>query len=189
MLRPVLKELANDLETWFETERIPVCDRDRRVALDMRFVGQNHELRVPLPDASANSLPSIPRLKDMFVSEHRRCYGYANADDQVEIINVRLTGLGRRRRNFAGERDRSRREPERPRPVTVRPVYFDAAAGSPVDTPIFDRETLAPGQGFTGPAVIRQLDSTTLLGHGDSLKVDEHRNLVIDVLQQGRRRP
>ncbi len=188
-LRPVLKELANELEDWFEAERIPGCDRDRRVALDMRFVGQNHELRVPLPGASADSLPSMPRLKDMFLSEHRRCYGYANAEEQVEVINVRLTGLGRKRRKLTGEGERSRCAPEHPRPVTVRPVYFGAAAGSPVDTPVFDRETLAPGQGFTGPAVIRQLDSTTLLGHGDELRVDEQRNLVIDVSQQGRRRP
>ena len=121
-LRPVLKELADDLETWFEAERIPGCDRGRRVALDMRFVGQNHELRVPLPDATANSLPSIPRLKDMFLSEHRRCYGYANAEDQVEVINV----PGYRSRTKAPE-IRSRR-----RTVGVRagkPASGDCAAG------------------------------------------------------------
>ena len=91
-LRPVLQEMANDLESWFEAERIPGCDRDSRIALDMRFVGQNHELRVPLPDATVDSAPSGSRLSDMFLAEHQRCYGYANADDHVEIINVRLTG-------------------------------------------------------------------------------------------------
>ena len=188
-LRPVLQELAKDLDSWFEAERIPGCDRDRRIALDMRFVGQNHELRVPLPDATVDSAPSGSRLSDMFLAEHRRCYGYANADDHVEIINVRLTGLGRRRREFSSEGERSMRDAEVPRPATVRPVLFDIASGSPTDTPVFARGALAPGQEFTGPAVIRQLDSTTVLGPGDSLLVDECRNLVIDVSQQGSRQP
>ena len=188
-LRPVLKELAKDLDAWFEAERIPGCDRDRRIALDLRFVGQNHELRVPLPDAIVNSAPSGSSLSDMFLEEHRRCYGYANAGDQVEIINVRLTGLGRRRRKFAREGEQSRRDTGNPRPATVRPVLFDIAADTPADTPVFERKTLAPGHGLTGPAIIRQLDSTTVLGPGDALLVDEHRNLVIDVSQQGRRHP
>ncbi len=186
-LRPVLQELAKDLDAWFEAERIPDSDRNRRVALDMRFVGQNHELRVPLHDAIVDSAPSGSRLSDMFLAEHRRCYGYANAGDQVEIINVRLTGVGRRRRDSAGAGERSKRDPESPRPATARPVIFYIEAGTPADTPVFERETLVPGHGLTGPAIIRQLDSTTVLGPGDSLLVDEHCNLVIDVSRQGRR--
>ncbi|MDE2915137.1 MAG: hydantoinase/oxoprolinase family protein [Paracoccaceae bacterium] len=180
-LRPVLEGLAKDLDDWFEAERIPGCDRDCQIALDMRFVGQNHELRVPLPDASVDSVPSGSRLTDMFLTEHRRCYGYANADDRIEIINVRLTGFGRRRRDSSRERKRSNRDLKCPRPVTVRPVLFDIATDTPADTPVFDRDVLEPGQWLRGPAVVRQLDSTTILGPGDILLVDEHRNLVIDV--------
>ena len=179
----VLAKLARELAGWYENERIAVVDRDQLIALDMRYVGQNYELRVPLPDATIHSLPSADTLKRMFYAEHERSYGYANAGDDIEIVNIRLTGIGRRRSARAA--DNPNRKVGMPEPVATRAVYFEAHA--PRDTPIFHRRDLVHGHSLEGPAIIGQLDSTTVLGIGDSLTVDENRNLIVNVAPQGRR--
>ena len=51
----------------------------------------------------------------------------------------------------------------------------------PQDTPVYDRATLLPGDTIAGPAVIEQLDSTTLLFPGDRAAVDPYLNLIVDI--------
>jgi N-methylhydantoinase A len=58
-------------------------------------------------------------------------------------------------------------------------VWFDGEAA--IDTPVFDRAGLAPGHRFTGPAVVDQLDSTTLVHPGDRVRIDDALNLIIEV--------
>lgn len=179
---PVLGELADELAGWYESERIPECDRELQIALDMRYVGQNHELRVPQPGSSVASLPPGETLRDRFFAEHQRSYGYANAEDDIEIINVRVTGIGWRK-VAGGVTDNWRRDvasatgKSTPPALAFRAVHFNANA--PTDTPVFRRGDLAPGDDLVGPAIIGQLDSTTVLGIGDALSVDDHGNLII----------
>ena len=181
---PVLEEMAAELANWYKSERIPERDRDLQISLDMRYVGQNHELRVPQRDSSIVSLPSGEVLRDRFFAEHQRSYGYANADDDIEIINIRVTGIGRRHM-ASGIADNRRRDGAvasgtgSPRALTFRAVHF--RADTPTDTPVFRRGDLAPGDDLVGPAIIGQLDSTTVLGIGDALSVDQHGNLSIRV--------
>ena len=60
-----------------------------------------------------------------------------------------------------------------------RPVWFDGEA--PLDTPVYDRAKLLPGQTLAGPAVIEQLDATTVLGPGDHCQVDGAGNLIVEL--------
>ncbi|MDE0308117.1 MAG: hydantoinase/oxoprolinase family protein [Albidovulum sp.] len=183
--RVALEALAAELAGWFERERIPESEREQRIAFDMRFVGQNYELRVPLPDANMSMLPGSDSLKAMFLAEHRRSYGFANAGDDIEIVNVRLTGIGHRRNEISTGEDRP--AAGSPEPYTLRPVYFES--GGPTGAPVFHRRDLAPGHRISGPAIISQLDSTTLVGIGDSLLVDRHCNLIIDIAPHRREMP
>ena len=174
-----LGDLMAEQGEWFERERIPEGERDQRIAFDMRFFGQNYELRVPLPNSGAGMLPDSDSLESMFLAEHRRSYGFANAGDEIEIVNIRLTGIGHRRNRIsAGEAQPAAGSPE---PHSFRPVYFKP--GEPTDTPIFHRRALVPGHRIAGPAIIGQLDSTTVVGIGDSLNVDRHSNLIIEIAQ------
>ncbi len=181
---PVLAEMAEGLAGWYENARVQACDRDQLIALDMRFVGQNYELRVPLPDATIHALPPAETLRNTFLGEHERSYGYSNAGDDIEIVNIRLTGIGRRRSARPGGSDRL--AIGTPEPVALRPVFFHAHA--PTETPVFHRRDLAPGHALEGPVIIGQLDSTTVLGAGDSLTVDRSRNMIINVAPHGKQR-
>jgi N-methylhydantoinase A len=58
-------------------------------------------------------------------------------------------------------------------------VHFDASG--PVETPVFERDSLLPGQRIRGPAIIEQLDATTVVGAADAVRVDAASNLLLEV--------
>ncbi|MDE0346437.1 MAG: hydantoinase/oxoprolinase family protein [Boseongicola sp.] len=174
---PVLAKLEQELLNWYDSERITEAERERQITLDMRYVGQNYELRVHQPGSTVRSLPQSDALKATFFSEHQRSYGYHNDGDEIEIVNVRLTGIGRRRIAFSG--DKMKKETREPKPASRQLVWF--SGNEPEETDIYLRAELAPGHGIDGPAIIRQLDSTTVLAQGDRASVDRHLNLEIEV--------
>jgi len=108
---------------------------------------------------------------------HTKVYGYAQRDSRMEIVNLRLTTLatmprprleataGRGSRNSDGAK------------VAMRDVYFH---NEPVKTNIYDRSRLNPGDVIEGPAVVEQLDSTTLIWPGQTSSVDMYNNLLLE---------
>ena len=180
-LAAAVAELAGRAEDWFREEAVPDADREVELVFDARYVGQNFELRVPVaagPPTVLDGLPgsgSIAGITARFFEVHDVAYGYHNPDDPVEVVNVRLTAFGRTRRDAAVGGAAGPAAP--PVPDEVRPVWFDPHA--PVDTPVFDRSRLRPGAEITGPAVVEQLDATTVVHPGDRARVDTHANLTI----------
>ena len=179
-IRTHMAELAGDAERWFEAERASAGARALHLSLDMRYVGQNFELRVPIGRAAAGRLPPMPSaagLRRRFYTVHARHYGFHSDADPVEIINIRLTA------SAALSRLRERRATGRDRHAAAasehRLVWF--GGGRPVRTPVHERAALAAGRRLAGPAIIEQLDSTTVLYPGDRLRVDDALNLCIEV--------
>lgn len=166
-----LRQQAAD---WFAAEGISDDRRDLMLSLDMRYVGQNFELSVSV-DALATSFPAAD-IKARFFEAHEMNYGYFSPDDPVEIVNFRLTAVGRLPRPDPATPTESAQTPV---PVGERAVYFDA--GAPVATALYERDDLQPGMRIAGPAVIDQLDSTTLVFPGDTARVDGARNLIIEL--------
>jgi N-methylhydantoinase A/oxoprolinase/acetone carboxylase beta subunit len=94
----------------------------------------------------------------------------------MEIVNLRLTALARMPRPRL-EASQNGRRPGSPAEATTRAVYFH---GEPAATSIYDRATLEPGDVVEGPAVIEQLDSTTLVWPNQTASVDAYGNLVLE---------
>jgi N-methylhydantoinase A len=92
-------------------------------------------------------------------------------------VNFRLIAVGKLRQPAArpGEPRRS----DNAEPASRRAVWFAADAAQ--DTPVYDRVTLLPGDTIAGPAVIEQLDATTLLFPGDRATVDLYLNLIVEI--------
>jgi N-methylhydantoinase A len=172
--------LMTEAEQWFVEEDVASDRQDLRLSFDMRYVGQNYELNVivdGIADAkSAQASLDSGDLKKRFFTAHEMNYGYFNPDDAVEIVNFRLTARGRlpRPRQTQAESAHSA-----PAPVGNRAVYFDGEAA--VDAALFDRGQLLPGHEIAGPAVVDQLDSTTLVYPGDTARVDGANNLIIEL--------
>jgi len=176
----ILAALHAQALRWFEEERIPADRRYLRVSLDMRYLGQNFELSVPLAGSAGDAmppLPAAPALRRMFFEAHERTYGYHNTEDAVQILNCRLVAGGRRHREHAVRA--APRSAAAGGPSGRRPVWFGFA--EPVDAPIYRREHLVVGQEIKGPAVVEQMDTTTLVFPGDVLRVDPHLNLLMEI--------
>jgi N-methylhydantoinase A len=145
----------------------------------MRYAGQNYDLQVALPVDDAHgpvALPDPAALRALFFEAHERTYGFFNPEDDVLVTAVRLRASGAL--PSPGLPPVPEGASRTPAPRTRRPVHFDALAA--VDTPIYDRATMAPGAEIRGPAVIDQFDATTLVFPGWTARVDGALNIVID---------
>ncbi len=171
-IRTQLDELIDEASRWFGREGIGERNQQStQIRLDMRYVGQNFELAVVI-DNPANVSPES--LQEQFFREHERSYGYFNPDDPVEVVNARLTAMASLESD--GDQGRLRRsDPASPR--GTREVWFDDSGASTAQQWL--RDDLVPGQRIDGPAVVDQLDATTLIYPTDSGVVDDFGNLVI----------
>jgi N-methylhydantoinase A len=142
--------------------------------LDMRYVGQWRSLGIAVPPGNID----LAQLVRAFHSEHDAAYSFSRLSSPVEIYRIAVRAVGR-----VPKPRLPQREPdpgaELPRPTATREVHFDDVA---LETPVYSRDELGPGLSLSGPAIVEQLDSTTLVPPGARLTVDEHFNLVIKVV-------
>ena len=146
-----------------------------RVA-DVRYLGQGFELEVPVSNGRLDA-SQVGEMVERFHHAHKGRYGYDDPEHPVEIVNLRLIAAAQLPRPHL---------PEAPLNGVVNPtgaldrrleVYFN---GRFLSAASFDREKLNPGDSVEGPAVIQQLDSTTLVSPGQRASVDSYRNLILD---------
>jgi N-methylhydantoinase A len=140
-------------------------------AMDVRYAGQGYELTVPW------SADGIPALLAGFHEEHRRRYGHADAARPVEVVTLRLRG--RIPRKASTDEPMEEGTPDASAAVTSHRRLTDES-GQSSDAPVYDREKLRAGNAFDGPALVSQLDSTTLVPVGWCAIVDAWGNLVIE---------
>ncbi|HEV8633979.1 MAG TPA: hydantoinase/oxoprolinase family protein [Chloroflexota bacterium] len=159
-----------------DREGVAAADMAFLRQLDLRYVGQSYELTVPAEGTPLEG-DALARLVERFHAEHDRAYGYSAPTEPIELVTVRLTALGRiakpRPRALAPDPDASAARKE------TRAVYF-AEAGGYVDCPIYDRRRLGAGATLHGPAVVEELDATTVLHPGYRAQVDPHGNLLLE---------
>ena len=145
-----------------------------RVA-DVRYLGQGFELEAPVGAGELDD-DDLAQVYERFHEAHTQLYGYAQRDSRMEIVNLRLTSLARMPRPRLEAESNGRRVGGIAETAT-RPVYFH---NEPVDTRIYDRTDLMPGDVVEGPVVIEQLDSTTLVWPNQTASVDAYGNLVLE---------
>lgn len=144
--------------------------------VDMRYVGQSYELTVLLPNGQLG--PSeIERVLADFHGEHDRAYGYSASEEPAEFVNLRLTAVGNIAKPRLRELRGSRLGASSAQKGT-RPVYF-AEGGGYVSCPIYNRYLLGSGINIEGPAVVEEMDSTTVIHPGYRAKVDRFGNLIL----------
>jgi N-methylhydantoinase A len=149
-------------------EGVPAEQMSIQRMVDMRYVGQWRSLAIRV------SAPvDLDAAAARFHAEHDREYNYRREGAPVEIYRLSVRALG-----VTPKPDLRRHELDggAPRPHAQRQVRFDET-DSPVDTPVFDRSTLPAGAVLAGPAIVEQLDSTTVVPPGWQAEVDEWLNL------------
>jgi N-methylhydantoinase A len=170
----VLTDLSAQATAWFDSEGIEPGRRSVGRGVDLRYTGQNYELGVEVPDGDVTA-ETIRVLADRFHDAHERMYGYRAEDDPVEAVTFRVQAVGSVA-HARVERSAPKGTALADAVIARRLVYLD---GGHVNCPVYDRARLDVGHRFTGPAIVEQMDSTTLLLPTDTCAVDEMRNLII----------
>ncbi|HSV23351.1 MAG TPA: hydantoinase/oxoprolinase family protein [Xanthobacteraceae bacterium] len=147
-------------------------------AADMRYVGQEHAVTVDLPMRVFEKQDRIA-IKRHFDDMHLLRYGTSAPKEPAEIVSLRTTVMGVMRKPVMKEIARGGAAPSKAARTGKRPVYFDGRGF--IDTGTFARAALTAGNRITGPALIEEHASTTVLMPGDALHVDRFGNLDITV--------
>jgi N-methylhydantoinase A len=181
VLVPASEEGLARLEGEFRSLEVEAAERLRREGtrdedvrtmryLDMRYLGQWRSLSV----ACGERQVSASRILESFHAEHLREFAFSRPEQAVEVFGLRVTAVGKIPKpafpSFAKQPSPTAM------PFAERPVYF---SGRFLATPIYRRADLPAGLHLVGPAVVEQLDSTTVIPPGVDAEVDEYLNILM----------
>ncbi len=168
-------ELHHAAETWFARERIPGPDRQTRRIADMRYVGQNYELPIEIP-SHALTPTDLSAILTAFHAAHDQAYGYAAAEESVQFVTLRLEATGTVPK--AELRRIPRGDHTDDAEIGSRRMYLPETGGW-CNVPLYARDRFRSGMGIPGPAIVEQMDATTLILPGQHVSVDEYGNLIL----------
>ena len=159
------------------SEDIPASDISFLRYLDIRYIGQSYELKIPVENRLLEP-DDKESINAAFFKEHERAYGYATASEPTEVVNLRLTAIGSiskptLRELDVGDGDCSGAVKSK------RPVYF-SKLGKNVTCKIYDRYKLKSNDCIDGPAIVEEIDSTVVILPDYVAKVDRYGNLFIE---------
>ena len=159
-----------------------IADGDIRITrkLDMRYHGQGYEIEVSLPSAG-DADATFGALAALFETAYAKVFTTSHLDEALEIVNWKVEATG----------------PD----VTLEAGYSVSGAGSGnaaprahkgtrgayfpdlgyIDCPVYDRYAFSPGAEITGPALVEERESTSVIGIGDTAIVDAHYNLIVEL--------
>ena len=144
--------------------------------VDVRYIGQSYELGIVVEPGKFDGVRRDQILEE-FHKEHERAYGFSAPGEPVEIVAIRLTAVGdiakptlREIGKTSGGVDSASR--------TTRSVYFAESKGF-VDCPVYDRYKLSSGDVLQGPAIIEEMDSTTIIHPEYKGDVDRYGNIFL----------
>ena len=177
-IEAAFRTLRERAEAWFVEEAVP--PEARRVArtVDMRYAGQNYELSVPLPDGPV-TMAILDALAEGFAAAHERMYGFIAEGETVQLVTYRVEATGVvPKAAFRAAPDAG---PDASAAVVGRRDVWLPEAGGFVSCPVYDREKLRPGNRIDGPAIVEQMDATTVVLPDMTAYVEPYLNLVLEV--------
>ena len=173
---PLYAELDRQGEAALIRDGVHEDRRDLQRTADFRYSGQAYEVNVPVPNGALDAA-AVAAVIQGFHDLHLRLYAHNRPDAPVEFVNGRVAAIGLVASTPEHEKKANGAVPS---VKERRPVYFEEADGF-VDTAVYDRETLGPGSAVDGPAIVEQIDTTTVIHPGQRVSVDEFGNLLITI--------
>ncbi|MFD2867006.1 hydantoinase [Kurthia sp. 3B1D] len=165
-------EMKKEANMLLEEEGIPEESATLMNYVDLRYKGQWRSLAIPAPDNFESLLPIL----EEFHKEHAREFAFSDDTQPVEIYGLRVTAIGTVPKpelptyEVEGKLDAAIKE--------TRPVYFNNTF---TEATVYNRELIPVGAVIEGPAIVDQLDTTTVIPSGFVAKVDAYKNIIISV--------
>lgn len=175
---PVITRIQDELRTEaskrLDADGIPMSDRTLKMAVDLRYRGQAFEMTVPWAGAAVDEI-SMRATAAAFHDEHERRYSYANRDDVVELVTVRLNAIGALPR----VRPTIEAAAATGRPTGSRRVYTGTAWEV---VSVWRRANIDEQTTVTGPCIIEEDYTTAYLTAGWTLTRGRDGHLVADMI-------
>jgi N-methylhydantoinase A len=164
----VLAELLGEATNSLAAEGIGADDHYFARTADMRYVGQEYTVNVPV-----NGTVDLRAVDAAFHESHRVRYGHSTPGAPVEFVNLRVAGFG----SVAASATPFRPPDEALDPVAhPRRAVFD---GVEQDAVVLHRDRLRPGDAYEGPVVVEEQSSTTVVPPGHTMTIDDLGNLLV----------
>ena len=176
-LNAAIMAMARQAETILREESVPAERMRFAATASVRYVGQSFHLELAIPDQIDGAV--LAELHKRFHAAHKKAYGFANEAEPTMIVNVRLSAIGLVDRPQLAPLARGGEDPASARKGT-RSVYFGDRGGL-VACAIYDRGRLLAGHVIEGPAILEQMDTTTLVPPGAVARVEETGVVMMDV--------
>ena len=173
-------ELSAQAQEWFVSDNIPEERRKEVRTVDMRYAGQNYELSVPVP-AGPITLDTFKQLEEGFEAVHKQRFGFIAKGEKIQLVTLRLEAIGEVKKAqlqsypFDGPSADAAK-------IGERDVWL-ASAGDFVTSPVYDRKLLKHGNQISGPAIIEQMDTTSVILPEMTATVDANLNLIVEIAQ------
>lgn len=139
--------------------------------ISMRYHGQWRSLMVPI----GNTPHALREAVQTFHEQHEKEYAFRQDDQPVEVYQLQVTGIGRTPKPSFRKAETLTTEPGEA--AATRTVYFDE--GGWQQSPVYERDALPAGARLTGPAIVNQLDATTVIPPHTRAEIDEWYNIRI----------
>jgi N-methylhydantoinase A len=144
---------------------------------DLRYEGQSWELNTPIDRAELLDKAAIRKITDDFHRLHEQVYSYAEPDEVVEFINLRLRVLGRNPTLSLPKQEGDVNSAPAPW-KEMRRVYLEEMGWHEI--PVYERDQLPEGTRIAGPSVVEEQISTTLIPRGYAGFIDAYRNIILE---------
>ena len=171
-LNNLFKNMESDAIKQMSREGIDEKDIQLIRLLDIRYLGQAYDLQVPITGGTLKS-DDLQLARDKFNEAHKSLYGFFIDENPTEIVNVRVTSVAGLTKPSLSNRPKNNQKINNP---SKRDVIFEE---DKLSADIFFRENLSSGDKIIGPAVIEQIDSTTLILPKQKAYIDESQNIII----------
>jgi N-methylhydantoinase A len=174
-LRKIFGEMLHEGERMLAGELVAAADMTFQRFLDLRYEGQEFAIKVPV-SAEEIAAGDLKTIRDRFDSIHDRSFGHAAPDEPLEMVNVRLSARGIRQKLQMPEVSTG----AEPAPRGMREVCLRDAERFD-ECPVYARDTLSAGAEISGPALIEEYGSTTVMFAGDHAGVSATGEIIIQL--------
>lgn len=173
----IYNDLQSRADAWFDAEGIATDARLLNLSVDVRYAGQNYEISVAVPQGSITAA-TFDAIRNGFLDAHRQLYGFIAQHEPMQLVTFRAAAGGIVQK--ADFKPQPLEGTDASAAITgSRPVWM-LEAGDFVDTRLYDRALLKAGNVVEGPAIIDQMDTTTVVPPSMTATVDPYLNLIME---------
>jgi len=147
--------------------------------LDMRYIGQEHTVKVPVPNGKYTE-ETFKQIQQEFHKLHEQNYSFKLPDIDTEIVNLHVTAFGSVQKPQINKI--SRNTTLEKAKIETRDVYFD----NPdvwKKTNVYNRGLLPVNEEISGPVIIEEKSAVTVVYQDQKVKLDDYGNLIVEMME------